>query len=210
MALDEDWYETTNFTENDKYVVRKKGSPYYYVDYPEKKIRLVILCSFTYIFDENRKYQKLYQMDEKQLIWLKEEVLVAGEEWTLLFFSHDGPLKIYDQDRFEKEPWNGNSRELLQTVISAREVHGFSIAAWFIGHWHGELCQCVQDIPFVIIGSQTAYVPQLWSMPAKGHYAQRKLGTVSQDLWDGVVLNKTQRTLYLCRFGAGEDRIIRY
>ena len=61
-----------------------------------------------------------------------------------------------------------------------------------------------------VVGSQTCYVPQLWLMPDSGHYEKRERGTVSQDLWDAVILNREKRELYLCRFGVGDDGVIHY
>lgn len=210
VALDEDWYAATSFTENYPNLKRENNKPYFYVDYPEKQIRLVILCSFSYEWREDGKYQKLYRLESSQIEWLKKDALALERDWTVILFSHDGPLKFYDQEKYEEEPWKGNNKELMDTLLDARKERGFSVAAWFIGHWHGEACQKVEGIPFVLVGSQTCYVPQLWLMPPSGHYEKRKPGTVTQDLWDAVTLNKSERELYLCRFGAGEDRVIHY
>ena len=39
---------------------------------------------------------------------------------------------------------------------------------------------------------------------------ERDLDTQSEDLWDALVLKKSERRVYLKRFGAGEDRIVHY
>lgn len=210
MVVDEDWYEVTNFTREYLNVTREENNPYYYADYPEQKLRLVFLCSFSYEWTDEGKYRKKYRMSETQLQWLGSEALAVAAEWTVMIFSHDGPLKYFDQDRLHEESWEGNNKQLLDVVLQARLECGFAIAGWFIGHWHGELCECVEGIPFIIIGSQTYYVPSLWPMPDKGHYELREVGTVSQDLWDSVSWNKADRTLHLFRFGAGEDRVVTY
>lgn len=210
IVVDEDWYEATDFTREYRNVTREEKSAYYYADYPEKKLRLVFLCSFSYEWTDEGKYCKKYRMSEKQLQWLGSEALAVDAEWTVMIFSHDGPLKYFDQARLDEEPWEGNKKQLLDIVLQAKTERGFTIAGWFIGHWHGELCEYVEGIPFIIIGSQTYYVPSLWPMPDKGHYEPREVGTVSQDLWDSVTWNKADRTLHLFRFGAGEDRVVTY
>ena len=210
MALDEDWYEATEFIHKYANVKRKGIKPYFYVDYPAQKVRLVILCSFSYEWTEEGAYRKLYQMDSEEIEWLKEEALVLESDWTVMLFSHDGPLQLYEETKYDEEPWKGNSKELFQTVMDSKERCGYTVAAWFVGHWHGELCRTIQGIPFVLVGSQTCYVPQLWNMPEAGHFEKRERGTVTQDLWDGAVLNCRKRELYLCRFGAGKDRVIYY
>lgn len=210
MVVDEDWYEATDFTERYTNVVRKKNRPYYYADYAEQKLRLIFLCSFSYEWTGEGTYRKRYEMSREQLVWLKEEALAREKGWTVMLFSHDGPLQLYDQERLEEEPWSGSARQLFDTVLEARAAGGFDIAGWFIGHWHGDLCRMVEGIPFIIIGSQTYYVPQLWPMPDTGGYASRELAGVTRDLWDSVAWDKDSRTLRLIRFGAGWDRIVNY
>lgn len=210
IVVDEEWYEATAFTKEYGNVMREGKNPYFYADYEQKKLRLIFLCSFSYKWTEDKRYQKLYKVSIEQLEWLRREALAVDEDWTVMLFSHDGPLKLYDQDKIAQEPIGESARVLLKTVLDAWAECGFSIAGWFIGHWHGELCQVVEGIPFIIIGSQTSYVPQLWSMPEKGHYEKREIGTLSQDLWDSVAWDKAGRKLYLFRFGAGKDRCITY
>ena len=210
MVLDEDWYDATSFTENYPNLKRDGWKPYYYVDYPEKHIRLIILCSFSYEWQGDGQYRKLYEMEQAQIDWLKKEALMLEEDWTVMLFSHDGPLVHYDQERYVQEPWNGKNRELMDVLLRAGKERGFAVAAWFIGHLHGDVCRIVEGSPFVVIGSQTCYVPQLWLMPEAGHFETRKRETVTQDLWDAVTLNLEKRELYLCRFGAGKDRVIYY
>lgn len=210
IVVDEDWYVATVFTEEYENVIRERNRPYFYADYSKQKLRLIFLCSFSYEETQEHKYRKLYRVSQSQIEWLEKEALEVGEEWTVMLFSHDGPLRFYDQDRMNEEPFVENTRELLDAVLHAREKHGFSVAGWFIGHAHGDLCQTVLTIPFVFVGSQTYYVPQLWSMPQKGHFEPREVGALSQDLWDSVTWDKTARTLHLFRFGAGGDRVIRY
>lgn len=211
VALDEDWHEATRFVDDYPGVVRKGDAPYYYVDYSEMKIRLVILCSFSYQLDrEADRYRKLYEMSTEQLIWLRDEALALEADWTVLFFSHDGPYKYFDEALLTEEPDVSRRKELLEVVHGAKAERGFSIAAWLIGHWHGELCEKVQGINYVIVGSQTCYVPQLWPMPEKGYYSPRTPGTVRQDLWYGVSLHPEERTLYFYHFGAGDDHVVTY
>ena len=204
--LDEDWYAATDFTEQYSGVSRKKEKPYYYVDYEELQVRVIILCSFSYRITPEGAYQKIYEMSREQLEWLGGEALAVGEEWAVMLFSHDGPLKYFDQDKLSEEPWGGTNRELFDTVLQARKERGFEVAGWFIGHWHGDLCQVVEDIPFVIVGSQTSYVPWLWPMPDTGRYEPRCLEDETRDLWDCVIWSRETKTLRLIRFGAGEDR----
>lgn len=210
IVLDENWHAATSFVDKYPHLKGDVDNPWYYVDYPDQKVRLIILCSFSYEWDENGEFRKLYKLAPAQIDWLREKALALEEDWTVMLFSHDGPLKYYDQTKYEEELWDCNNQELMNTLLHAKEAKSFSVAAWFIGHWHGDLCQIVEGIPFVIVGSQTCYIPQLWQMPDSGHYEMRERGTVSQDIWDAAILNRAKRELYLCRFGAGVDRVIHY
>lgn len=210
IALDENWYAATSFTNEYQNLKREGNRPWFYVDFPDEKVRLIVVCSFSYEWTEEGGFRKLYRLEPAQIDWLKDEALMLDADWAVMLFSHDGPLRYYDKARYAEEPWNGNNKELMDALLDAKQERGFSVAAWFIGHWHGEVCRTVEGIPFVIVGSQTCYVPQLWLMPDSGHYEKRERGTVSQDLWDAVILNREKRELYLCRFGAGDDRVIHY
>ena len=35
-----------------------------------------------------------------------------------MIFSHDGPLKYFDQARLDEEPWGGNKKQLLGFLLS--------------------------------------------------------------------------------------------
>ena len=40
--------------------------------------------------------------------------------------------------------------------------------------------------------------------------APRDLDTASEDAWDVMAWHRDQRTICLSRFGAGEDKLVRY
>ena len=70
----------------------------------------------------------------------------------------------------------------------------------------GSDCNAFWDL-FIITASETAYDPQLFDDDV---FWERELDTQSEDLWDALVLKKSERRVYLKRFGAGEDRIVHY
>lgn len=211
IALDEDWAEATAFVGSYANVVRPKGKPYFYADYPEKNIRLIIVCSFHYTgFYEGEGFSKQYGIDAEQIKWLEDEALNVGEDYTVMLFSHDTPFSNFDEEHIFDDNRRVNGNLAFKTLLKCKKERGFDVAAWFVGHFHGELTAKYFDINFILIGCETAYVPQLWDMPANGFYYERELGTKTEDLWDSVILNKSERTLSLIRFGAGEDRRVEY
>ncbi len=209
IAIDEDWYEATDFLEQYDNVTRIKPKPYYYADYPEKKIRFIILCSFYYIMDDNN-FIKIYGTDEDQISWLKQDALNVDGSWTILIFSHDTPFEEFDHGRCKSDTSKQNGQLLMDTVLFEKNKRQFDLAGWFAGHYHGDFIGKIRGINFILTGSQTAYVPQLWQMPKGGGFAERILNTVSEDLWDSVLIDKKERKIKLIRFGAGKDRSIEY
>ena len=99
-----------------------------------------------------------------------------------------------------------NVRDEYEMYLKKQKEKNISVPAWFCGHVHGDYMHKINGINFILVGSQTAYVPQLWDMPKGGEYAQRNLGTASEDLWDSVAIDIENKKINIFRFGAGNDR----
>lgn len=173
--------------------------PYYFEDY--KDFRIVSLCSFAYEYTPEGNFRKLYKILDSQIEWLENVALNTDK--TVIFLSHDSPLtSLYEK----------GITPVIEAVLRAKEKYKFDIAGWFIGHFHGDYSFKAHGINFFVIASETAYVPQLWGFSEKEPeiYPERKLGTVSEDLWNVVTINTNTRKIKLMRFGAGKDEEISY
>lgn len=210
IRLDTDWYEATQYLETLPNVSRKSEMPYYYVDYPESKVRLIALNSFFYREVDGAKVRGgVNGYDDAQLEWFRNDALCAPSGWTVVAFAHDAPMKNFDENYATDNPiYNGNA--MLDAIKNAKEKNGINFAAWLVGHYHGDMAFCADGINIVLVASETAYVPTLWDMPDGGHYPQRELGTTTEDLWDAVCIDTAQRKLHFFRFGAGCDREFSY
>lgn len=209
MALDEDWSDFISFIGGYGNLFRNEGKPYYYVDFPDEKIRMIILCTFYYTgFYDATPYNKIYGTDDAQVAWFEDTALNVNSDYTVMVFSHDTPFENFKNPTENNPRPNGN--RLMDILKSKASENGFSVAAWFTGHFHGDFAGNVNGINFVLIGSETAYVPSLWDMPDWGYYPERELNTETEDLWDGAALDTKSRVLRLVRFGAGKDREIAY
>lgn len=211
MTIDEDWYEATKFTEDYENVTRIKNKQYFYADYPDKKIRLIVVNSYHYEgFTDGAPFKKVYGIDKEQIEWVGNVALNLGKDWTVIFLSHDMPFSdLYAENVMENnEIVNGNL--MLETVIKARADKGFEIAAWFVGHHHGDCIKKAEGINFILVGSETAYRPQLWSTTGKIKFYDRFLNTDTEDLWDSIVVNLKEKKLHIIRFGVGDDRETTY
>lgn len=210
VALNSDWCEATEFIDNDARAVREKNKPYFYVDFKEEKLRFIILCTFYNEGNlEEGDFEKIYGTDDAQVKWFKERALDVDRDTTVLIFSHDTPFERFDSKACIDNP-RPNGNELMEILKDMSVKRDFKIAAWFAGHFHGDYIGTVNGINFVLVGSQTAYVPALWDMPDGGYYADRELDSSSEDLWDSVVIDKENRKIRLFRFGAGYDRELDY
>lgn len=210
MAIDEDWYEATEFADKYDNVSREHNKPYFYVDCLTEKIRIITVSSFYYTgFTDGGTFVKQYGVSNEQVEWLKKSALNVGKDWTVIIQSHDTPFENFNENVcIDNSKINGN--EIMEIIKRTRDKNGFDLAAWFIGHYHGDYIGKVNGINFILVGSETAYIPSLWDMPENGYYPKRKCGTVLEDLWDAAVLDKENRKVRLFRFGAGEDREIDY
>ncbi|MBQ8588064.1 MAG: metallophosphoesterase [Clostridia bacterium] len=209
--FDAEGFGTSHVSTDELWEASTGRKPYYYVDLPGKNIRLISICSFSYEYNDEGKFCKKYEVDAKQIEWVKNTALDISGDKTVIFLSHDVPFKYLNTDVLEDEGKLTESR-LLDAVLDAQREKGFNVAAWFVGHFHGDLICKVKGINFVLVAGQTAYVPQLWGNSPKNpeQYPIRELGTATEDLWDAVILDSKARRIKLFRFGSGEDRELSY
>ena len=204
------WQDATAFLAGDSAVCRPGAEAYFYVDDPARKIRLVVISSFFYQYREDGKRTKPFGISPEQIAWLENQALAVDGDWTVLLFSHDTPFSEFDESRFLTENRKVNGTLAIETLLRAKQLRGFRLAGWLVGHYHGDLIARLGGIPFILIGDQTAYTPQLWVMPQGGCYYDRQPGTVTEDLWDAVAVDTENRKLHLYRFGAGQDRVVEF
>ena len=163
------------------------------------------------IYDLTNLVRGLGGIDEtkKALEWFRNDALNVDSDWTVIAFSHDSPIKNFDENyALDNSVHNGIA--MLDAIKECKKERGFDFAAWLIGHYHGDFDYCIDGINLVLVASETAYVPTLWTMPEGGYYPDRILGTDTEDLWDAVCVDKNAHTLRFFRFGAGKDREITY
>ncbi len=209
MALDEDWYEATKFTENYENVSRPHKKPYFYADYPDIQVRIIVSCSFYYEFVDGI-FEKRYGTSDEQVEWFKNEALNLDKEWTVIIVSHDSPFNKFYDDAYLDEDSRINGKRMFEILLSKKNEKKFNVAAWLIGHFHGEFVSKVNGINMIIVPGETAYKFQLGKMPDGGEFLDRKLNTATEDSWKGAVLDKKNKVLKLFAFGAGEDITVYY
>lgn len=203
------WHARTEYLDAYDHLVRPGNKPYYFVDIPEKQVRLIFLFSYTTdILEADGLFEKFPVFDLAQISWLKHHALAAPEGYSLMLFSHELPKSRFATG---KDPYvyEGNSTEAVLSIIQQANKKN-PVAAWFAGHYSCDAQVEVGGIHFVVINSQLPQFQTLAKCPDVVCYTDREAGTVNQDSWDAVLWNPKQRTIRLYRYGAGKDRVITY
>lgn len=174
------------------YLGREK--PYYYVDYPAQKIRILYLYSFDY------REQVRYGFHGEELVWVKETLGAMAEGWAALVCAHVPPLP-------EIHFWSDQIRNGEELLRILEEYHraGKKILAYVHGHNHGEQIYRERLFPIVSLGCNKLEDFQD-KKPAGSWTYSRQQGTVTEDLWDVMIVHGDHGGIDFVRFGAGEDK----
>lgn len=198
IVTDEKWAAQTGFIGEYDNVVRQGNQPYYYADFPEKKVRLIFLCAYFSQFDqEDGLYEKYTSIDVAQNKWLRQVIATTESGWTLLFFSHGIPKSRFEQG---KDPfiYNGYSTEPTLRIMQTAWERGVHIAGWFAGAYQRDEVIQVAGINHIVVDS---LAPHGKKIAEKSN--QEKLTS-----WDSVLVDTKARASSMKRFGYGEDRVI--
>lgn len=182
------------FRRNEKDVIREGNKLYYYKDWDNFKIRSIILNS----------YSNSYGIDTGQVEWFKKILEETPEDYHVLVLTHVPPIK-----ETGKEITNG--RRVIELLDQYNHLDGKAVIGYFHGHLHIDQVYRGYSFPIINIGcAKTEAYKNLGKLPKGATQVYRELGTMTQDLWDTVIITRSKRRLVLVRFGAGEDRIINY
>jgi len=225
-AKPDPWFhDRIRFVESYPETVHHGDDPFYYADFAEHKVRLICMCSMEYTFEpEVKKWKTWNAVSDRQYAWFCREAMQVPDGWTVIMGSHIPPVAIHREDPEIGGLAAHHGRDCCdvlcamirreKAVIGGQEVDftesKAKVAAWLFGDTHGDTLRKYKELTLVSTASQTAYIPQLWSLEYGGFPSPRTLGTPDQDCWDSVVLDTEAGTLHFFRFGAGEDRRVEF
>ena len=171
----------------------------YFVDVPEHSVRMIFLSSF----DDRERIR--YGYTKEQLRWL-EEVVYSSEDGTrFLIFSHDAPLAKLDYWSFHMR----NGEALLDILEGCNSTGRYQVVGFFYGHTHADYIFGECSFPVISVGC--AKLEYFTDKKPKGAVAwRREADTVTQDLWDSVLIDFEAQKVRIVRFGAGEDREVSF
>lgn len=168
---------------------------YYYRDDEDTKIRMVFLHSHDY--RENNRYG----YSDEELKWFNRTLNGTPSEYKVLVWSHVPPMAKYHY--WSDVMRNGDAMmDVLVTFNESRNNKG--VLAWIHGHNHADAIWNERGISIVSLGcNKCEYFED--KKPDGTTTYPRKLGTVSEDLWDVLNIDEDGRLRFI-RFGAGVDR----
>lgn len=177
-------------------VKEEPSLPYYYVDYSAARLRTVFLNAY-----DNDAVPR-YGFDAPQIEWLGRVLNSTPKNYTILVFAHDAPLAELD---FWSDTIRGGDE--LMRVCEGHQKSVGNILAYIHGHTHADYIYTERAFPIASIGC--AKCEDMTDKKPPGSVTQpRRLGTVSQELWDVLIVKPQKWRIECIRFGAGENRQI--
>lgn len=177
---------------------KREKQLWYYDDYENQKLRLYFLHSYD--FHEQPKYG--YSMEEIE--WLVKTLCTLPDDYRVIIFSHEAPIARLDYWASEVR----NGEKLLEELERWHCAHDKRIMAFIHGHTHADYIFEERVFPIISIGcSKCEYFTD--KKPEGSVTYRRVRHTVTQELWDTLIVDTEENTLRFVRFGAGLDREIR-
>lgn len=181
----------------------------FFVDYPEEKIRYVAVnTSDSQSDDCNRFWGVHYSIGAAQLKWIAENAFSfpeGGDGWLVIVIGH---IPCIEQLDAEGAPKVRELANLLADFKNKRKgKYGdfigckAELAAYLCGHIHADVSAVQDGVLHISTGSEAYYHDDIW---------ERKLGTVSETLFDVFTIDRSKRKIHAVRVGAGKDRVFDY
>lgn len=169
---------------------------YYYVDNPQQSIRYIVLCAYS---NDSGELGTAY--DTEQINWLREVALNVEEGWTVIVVTHslyygfgvDAPLRLSPEGATD-----------VQTVLDGATC---DVACVVQGHAHlDRIIHTPGGIP-VVLTTSDKYMPWMSNETNNEPWLSesRHVGTITEQAFDVVVLDKAARQLTFVRIGAPAD-----
>lgn len=192
------WGNPDRFTpeETRRLYLPKQEHSYYEVVYQDVCLRLIFLDSF----DPGEEVR--YGFGEEELDWLEGILLGLTADWKILVMSHVPPTARL---HYWSDVIRG-SRRLLR-ILKEYHARTGGLIGYIHGHNHGDQVDYKEGFPIISIGcNKCEYFTD--KKPQGAVTYERKLHTVTQDLWDVCLVSPRSGRMDLIRFGAGKDRRI--
>lgn len=207
-----DWYYRDDEANKNKPIIYGENGTYFYQDDLTNKVRYVSVNVMDYQSEdepsENNKIFKFF-VSQTQIKWLKEKAFhLPDDDWQIIVFSH---VPIWTDS--DKPEWSSsyidNAEELEQLVddffrkTNYASAYKGTIVCWISGHTHRDAMLRIKGGVMHIVTNGDLFLQATGSQ-------DRIKGTISEQCFDVLSVNKSERKVYLTRVGAGSDREFNY
>jgi len=191
----------------------KENGAYYYVDYPDYKIRVIVLTMYDLPNDTAYNDNAGYKYD--QMEWLANTALDLDSDWHVIVASHTTPILIHDNNPAQNdnvlkkilEDFVGGTSSTINSTSTNQQYTSYTIntafttpgnlIGFFSGHVHYDNKIVTNGVTYVSINC--GYID--------GNQISVREGlTYSAICFDVAIVDTTNRTVTLKRVGYGSDR----
>ena len=207
-----DWYYRDDEANKNKPIIYGENGTYFYQDDLTNKVRYVSVNVMDYQSEdepsENNKIFKFF-VSQTQIKWLKEKAFhLPDDDWQIIVFSH---VPIWTDS--DKPEWSSsyidNAEELEQLVddffrkTNYASAYKGTLVCWISGHTHRDAMLRIKNGVMHIVTNGDLILQDSGTQ-------DRIKGTISEQCFDVLSVNKSERKVYLTRVGAGSDREFNY
>ena len=193
---------------------------YYYVDFPEKRIRWIVADTTDSLRTDRTYWAVKYGMGERQLRWLAENALATiPDGWAALVVNHIPVASIVSTEWGDVPALMAPWRKLLEAyqnhgkaTVGDREYDfskaGGTLLCNLTGHEHCERQTFQNGLWHITQPSDAAYNADFryGSAPWGPEFPDKKAGTPFEQTFDCVHVDLANRALHFTRIGGGANR----
>lgn len=189
---------------NDLFITLSDSSGAYYFDDPKNKVRFLFSsCTFDSL------------VDEAAITWLIETLPDTPTDFDIVLISHlgiyynptsgayTGPVDAFKPLLQALQAYKGHSTFSYGGASYDFTQKSGTVLGAFLGHYHVDGSGTWYGIPCVIITTDSLN-------KRSGTLPTRTAGTITEQAFDVVTIDRTAKTIFCTRIGAGEDRTITY
>lgn len=172
------------------------GKTYYYKDYPDNKIRLVVLNCML-----------LGEEMQEQTTWFENVLSSTPSDYSVVGATHYPPAQRVKLDTTFTSLINNGGSAKVDAFMAAVDTfinNGGKFVCWLAGHTH-----------FDLVEYDSRYPNQLWIVVINAKYenvwgdTQRTEGTKSEDGFNVVSVDTAKKYVKVIRVGADRDCYLR-
>lgn len=204
--------------------VTNSGDPeacYYYFDSAKARVRYIVADTTDSIRTDRTYWAVKYGMGERQLKWLAKEALgTMTDGWSALVMHHIPITEVVSGEKGVPEtfaPW----RRILEAYQSrgradvCGEIVDFTgargrILCSLTGHEHAERQTFHNGIWHITEPCDAAYSDYIiGSAPWSADLPRKDKGTVFEQTFEAIHIDRRNNALRFTRIGGGSDRVVR-